>query len=306
MPNEHKRDLLALLEARSGPLTRLPGSQSLIQTEHGLRLYLRYSKLHDKGVAFYGLRQVDLNALDGHHSYICFFSDKEPPLFVPYSDFEAAIRQSPLASDGQIKVQITYGPPMGDLYLPRVGHFNVDAYGGIEALPSVDHETSSAAASHLSHWQAQTLICGIGVMKGYGVYLPPNNVETLDWSLTKRFQPVGSLPAHVTERSRFVSEIDVIWVDHKHDAIAAAFEVEHSTPVYSGLLRFNDVLLTCPNANRFFVVSNESRRDLFSRQLQRPTFQRSGLSELASFLDYANVYAWHRRLADGTDRTQAG
>lgn len=41
-----------------------------------------------------------------------------------------------------------------------------------------------------------------------------------------------------------MSKIDVIWVDHKHDAIAAAFEVEHSMPVYSGLLRFNDVLLT--------------------------------------------------------------
>jgi len=300
MPNEHKRDLLAALETRCGPLTRLPGSQSLIQTAHGIRLYLRYSKLHGKGVAFYGLRQVDLNTLDGHHSYICFFTDKESPLFVPYSDFEAVIRQSPLASDGQFKVQITYGPPMGDLYLPRVGHFNVDAYGGLEALPAADHDPTSAVASHLSHWQAQTLLCGIGVMKGYGVYLPPNNVETLDWSLTKRFQPIGSLPTHVAERSHFASEIDVIWVDHKHDAIAAAFEVEHSTPVYSGLLRFNDVLLACPNANRFFVVSNESRRDLFARQLQRPTFQRSGLSELASFLDYANVYDWHRRLADGT------
>ena len=300
MANDYKKELVAAIEHRCGPVTRLAGSQSLIQTANGMRIYLRYSKLHGKGVAFYGLRQVDLNTLDGHHSYICFFTDKEPPLFVPYSDFEAVIRQSPLASDGQFKAQITYGSPMGDLYLPKVGHFNVDAYGGLEALSLQDDKGASTAASHLSHWQAQTLLCGIGILKGYSVYVPPNNIETLDWSLTRRFQPIGSLPAHVTDRTRFASEIDVIWVDHKHDAIAAAFEVEHSTPVYSGLLRFNDVLLTCPGANRFFVVSNDSRRDLFVRQLQRPTFQRSGLSEVASFLDYANVFDWHRRLSEGS------
>ena len=136
------------------------------------------------------------------------------------------------------------------------------------------------------------------LLKGYGVYVPPNNVELLDWGMVRPFQPISALPGYVKERTRFASEIDVIWVDHKHDVIAAAFEVEHSTSVYSGLLRFNDVLLTCQGVSRFFVVSNESRRDLFARQLQRPTFQRSGLSELASFLDYSNVFDWHRRLSD--------
>jgi type II restriction enzyme len=185
---------------------------------------------------------------------------------------------------------------MRELYLPKMGHFNLDAFGGLEALHPENFSDSAKTAAALSHWQAQTLLCGIGVFRGYGIYVPPNNVETLDWNLTPKFQPVSSLPSFVTGRTRFASEIDVIWLDHKHDAIAAAFEVEHSTPVYSGLLRFNDVLLTCPSANRFFVVSNDSRRDLFARQLQRPTFQRSGLSEVASFLDYSNIFDWHKRL----------
>ena len=298
MANDYKKDLLAAIEGRFGSITRLPGSQSLIELRGGVRVYLRYSKIHAKGVAFYGLRQVDLNALDGHHSYLCFFTDRESPLFIPYGDFEAVIRQSPLASDGQYKVQIAYSSSTKELYLPRVGHFNVDAFGGLDALPSAEGRDSHVLALNLSHWQAQTLIGGIGALKGYGVYVPLNNVELLDWELVRPFPLIGSLPAYVEERTRFASEIDVIWVDHKHDAIAAAFEVEHSTPVYSGLLRFNDVLLTCPGASRFFVVSNESRRDLFVRQLQRPTSQRSGLSELASFLDYSNIFDWHRRLSD--------
>ena len=298
MANDYKKDLLTAIAGRSGSITRLPGSQSLIELQSGVRVYLRYSKIHGKGVAFYGLRQVDLNALDGHHSYLCFFTDRESPLFIPYGDFEAVIRQSPLASDGQYKVQIAYSSSTKELYLPRVGHFNVDAFGGLDALPSVEDRDSNAIVQNLSHWQAQTLLGGIGALKGYGVYVPPNNVEFLDWGLVRPFQPISALPAYVKERTRFASEIDVIWVDHKHDVIAAAFEVEHSTSVYSGLLRFNDVLLTCQGVSRFFVVSNESRRDLFARQLQRPTFQRSGLSELASFLDYSNVFDWHRRLSN--------
>lgn len=297
MANDYKKELLTAIERRYGSITTLSGSRSLIELQSGVRVYLRYSKIHGKGVAFYGLRQVDLNALDGRHSYLCFFTDREAPLFIPYGDFEAVIRQSPLAADGQYKVQIAYSQSTKELYLPRAGHFNVDAFGGIDALPSVEDRDSNVIVQNLTHGQAQTLLGGIGTMKGYGVYVPRNNVELLDWGLVRPFQPISELPSHVKERARFVSEIDVIWIDHKQDAIAAAFEVEHSSSVYSGLLRFNDVLLTCQGVSRFFVVSNESRRDLFTRQLQRPTFQRSGLSELASFLDYSNVFDWHRRLS---------
>jgi hypothetical protein len=46
----------------------------------------------------------------------------------------------------------------------------------------------------------------------------------------------------------------------------------------------------------FFIVSNDTRRDVFSRQINRPTFRRSGLSEITSFLEYANVWDWHQRV----------
>lgn len=295
MANKHKTDLLTAIERHLGAVARLPGSQSLIETQGGIRIYLRYSKIHRKEVAFYGLRQVDLNLLEGHHSYLCFFTDSEPPLFIPYSDFEAVIRQSPLAADGQYKVQIVHDSSSKELYLPRVGHFNVDAFGGLEAVSSAENQGSRNFVLALNHCQAQTLLGGIGALKGYAVYIPPNNVDLLDWALVQRFQPIRALPAYIEERTRFASEIDVIWID-RNSHIAAAFEVEHSTPIYSGLLRFNDALLSSCGASRFFVVSNESRRDLFVRQLQRPTFQRSGLSEIASFLEYSNVFDWHQRL----------
>ncbi|MDD5176628.1 MAG: hypothetical protein PHQ05_09430 [Sterolibacterium sp.] len=297
MANDYKKALLSEIENRFGRLKRIPGSQSLFELAGGIRIYLRYSKIHGKGVAFFGLRLVDLTALEGHDSYICFFTDREEPLFIPYADFEGVIRQSPIASDGQYKAQLTYEPGTVEFYLPRVGHFNVDAFGGTETLAIAMCGANRELVPSLSHAQAQTLVGSIGSMKGYNIYVPPNNADLLDWSLVSPFRLVRSLPAYLEERSKFASEIDVIWIDHKRDTIAAAFEVEHSTPVYSGLLRFNDVMLASSAGSRFFVVSNESRRDLFVRQLQRPTFQRSGLCEVASFLDYDNVFNWHRRLA---------
>jgi hypothetical protein len=103
------------------------------------------------------------------------------------------------------------------------------------------------------------------------------------------------MPAGFERVRAILTEIDVMWVASGGNTIEGLYEIEHSTPVYSGLLRFNDILLTDPKVSRFSVVSNETRRELFSRQLFRPTFKKSGLAELCSFLEYANVFEWHQR-----------
>ncbi len=300
MANKIKQSLIQEISARFGEPTRLPGSNSLLLIgRDDARIYLRYSRVHRRGTAFFGLRQVDLAKLDGHNSFICFFTDDgSPPLFVAHADFERVIRQSPLAADGQYKAQIVIESGTCELYLPRVGRFNIEGYRGFETL-SQRVDLRSEPAPPLSHSQVQTLLGAIGHANGFSVYVPPNNAEGLDWSLTRRFHLVERLPPDLDARSAFTSEVDVIWLQQTGDGISALFEVEHSTPVYSGLLRFNDLLLTSVESPRFFVVSNEGRRDLFSRQIQRPTFQRSGLSELTSFLDYSNVFSWHRRLHCG-------
>ncbi len=297
VPNQYKESLIDDLVGRFGELRRLPGSNSLFAIgQDDARVYLRYSRVHERGAAFFGLRQVDLAQLDGHNSFICFYTDDDsPPLFVPHADFERVIRQSPLAADGQYKVQVVAQEGTRELYLPRVGRFNIDGYGGIDSFAQ-RVTLHNEPAPPLSHGQVQTLLCAIGHANGFGVYVPPNNADSLDWNLTPRIHVVERLPSVLEAQSAFTCEVDVIWLDHTRDGVSALFEVEHSTPIYSGLLRFNDLLLTSAGAPRFFIVSNEGRRDLFSRQIQRPTFQRSGLSEITSFLEYDNVYSWHSRV----------
>ena len=151
-----------------------------------------------------------------------------------------------------------------------------------------------------THSEVQTLLAEIGQLKGYEVFIPASDVGRVKWSSDGRFKIRHSVPHEFKGMGSLLSEIDVVWVASDRNLIEGLFEVEHITTIYSALLRFNDVLLSDSRVSRFSVVSEEARRSAFARQLFRPTFQRSGLSELTSFLEYSNVFDWHSRLLKAT------
>jgi hypothetical protein len=304
VPNLHKIGILETLRNRFGELHKIRGSESLFTIgEDAARIYIRYSKVHSGGRAFFGLREVDLRQLEGHNGFLCFLlDDGSAPLFVPYGDFEEIFRNAETASDGQYKVQLLPRNNALELYIARRGRFNVEGYVGLEPIARSLNTALLSEARDLTHAQVQTLLAGIGHFKNYGVYVPERDAAGLDWKLTERFALRGSIPSGFEQVQGILSEIDVIWIARGGETIEGLFEVEHSTPVYSGLLRFNDILLTDPKVSRFSIVSNEVRRALFSRQLFRPTFRKSGLAELTSFLEYSNVLGWHMRVAKGNDR----
>ena len=301
VPNLHKFGILETLRNRFGELHKLRGSESLFTIgEDAARIYIRYSKVHPHGRTFFGLREVDLRQLEGHNAFLCFLlDDGSPPLFVPYADFEEIFRSAQTASDGQYKVQLLSRDDGLELSVARQGRFNVEGYVGLEPIARSLNTTLLREAHSLTHAQVQTLLAGIGHFKNYGVYVPERDAGGLDWGLTQRFNLRGSIPSGFDQVRGILSEVDVIWTARGGETIEGLFEVEHSTTVYSGLLRFNDVLLTDPKVSRFSIVSNETRRALFSRQLFRPTFKKSGLAELTSFLEYSNVLDWHMRVARG-------
>jgi hypothetical protein len=106
-----KARLLEQLRQRFPNFRKLPGTQSLFDLGDGRRIYIRYSKLHRDIQAFYGLRQSDLNQLEGFQSLLCFLWEAQPePLLVPFRDFEDVFRQLAPARDGQFKVQVYVSP----------------------------------------------------------------------------------------------------------------------------------------------------------------------------------------------------
>jgi hypothetical protein len=67
--------------------------------------------------------------------------------------------------------------------------------------------------------------------------------------------------------------IDVLWLDG--NAIVAAFEIESTTSIFSGLLRMSDLLARQPNISvPLFLVAPDERREQVVRQVNRPTFER--------------------------------
>ena len=75
--------------------------------------------------------------------------------------------------------------------------------------------------------------------------------------------------------------------------MARAFEVEHTTSIYSGLLRMANLLALQPNMDiRLHIVAPLDRREQVFGQLQRPVFsllERGPLSEQCTYLSYDSV-----------------
>ncbi len=251
--------------------------------------------MHPRSQTFFGLRRDDLRQLEGHKSFIAFLWDGQTePLLVPFAEFEEVFAESEPASDGQFKVQIYPRDDATILYVARAGRFNVEGYFGWLQLDEA--MTGFRAHPVLSHPQVQTLLGAIGAAKHFDVWIPRNDRMGLDWSLTSPFQSIEQLPPGFETVEPILQEIDVVWVRRGSPGLAAVYEVEHSTPIYSGLLRLNDVRLTNPRIDRLTIVSNEPRRASFVRQLNRPTFNASSLSSVCTFLEYSEVYDWYQRV----------
>ena len=299
MPNPVKQAFLEQLREKVGYLNKLPNSNSLYEVGNGAaRIYIRYSKLHERGTTFFGLRKDDLQQLQGHPSLIAFLWDTQTsPLFVPFSDYEDLFQSTTPAQDGQYKAQIYLDGDTSELYIARAGRFNLEGTAGWQQLADLLTASSGTKVPDLTHSQVQSLLTGIGRAKGYDIWVPQNDRGRLDPTLAGNTTCCEQLPPGLGDAADVLQEVDVVWLHKGSQQLGGLFEVEHSTPIYSALLRFNDVHLAVPNPSiTFRVIANDMRRSLFVRQLNRPTFRVSGLNQLCTFLEYKNVYGWFQRV----------
>jgi hypothetical protein len=99
---------------------------------------------------------------------------------------------------------------------------------------------------------------------------------------------VSTLPTQFNDATtRTIELIDVLWL--RSNSIAAAFEVECTTSVYSGLLRMSDLLALQPNLDiRLFIVAPDCRREKVEQEILRPTFRlrEKPLFEVCGFIPY--------------------
>ena len=110
----------------------------------------------------------------------------------------------------------------------------------------------------------------------------------------KTYQPafLDDLPLNYDDTTLdTIEQIDVLWL--KGRSIVRAFEVEHTTAVYSGLLRMADLLALQPNMDiRLHIVAPDERREKVFREMLRPVFSlldRGPLSRSCTFIAYESV-----------------
>ena len=151
-----------------------------------------------------------------------------------------------------------------------------------EAPPPYVPFTESPA---LDHTHVQWLLAKVGKQLGCRVWVAAN-----DWRREWGGESLGSLSVRAlpplglsADSQRLVSLIDVVWLTGVNQ-VAAAFEVEHTTSVYSGLLRMADLAALSPNLNfPLYVVAPASRLAKVRRELVRPTFRALGLDRRCRF-----------------------
>jgi hypothetical protein len=103
---------------------------------------------------------------------------------------------------------------------------------------------------------------------------------------------LDSLPLNYDETTiRTIEQIDVLWL--KGRAIQRAFEVEHTTSIYSGILRMADLLALQPNMDiRLHIVAPQARREKVFTEIRRPVFSlldRGPLADSCTYISYESL-----------------
>jgi hypothetical protein len=102
---------------------------------------------------------------------------------------------------------------------------------------------------------------------------------------------LDELPTQFNDATnRTIELIDVLWL--KGNTILAAFEIEATTSIYSGLLRMSDLLALQPNLDlALYLVAPDERRAKVQQEIVRPTFafREKPLPKVCGFIAFGKL-----------------
>jgi len=161
-----------------------------------------------------------------------------------------------------------------------------------DAEPAVV-ETKSQAEPATRHTEIQYQLLRLGAELGLDVWVARN-----DRGRAYNGKLLGTMPNMLEElptqfndaTTSTIELIDVLWV--KGNTIFAAFEIEATTSVYSGLLRMSDLLALQPNLDlALYLVAPDERRTKVEQEISRPTFayREKPLPKVCGFLGFGKL-----------------
>jgi len=164
-------------------------------------------------------------------------------------------------------------------------------------VPTEDDTEVSEAVEELSETREsikmQALLADIGAKMGMKIWIPKNDrSRVLSECKSGNLAILERLPLNYDETTlKTIEQIDILWL--KGRSIKRAFEVEHTTSIYSGILRMADLLALQPNMDiRLHIVAPVGRKEKAFQELRRPVFsllERGPLYEACTYLSYESV-----------------
>ena len=151
---------------------------------------------------------------------------------------------------------------------------------------------AAAEADERSHSEIQAWLRDLGHALGFDVWIAANDHSRIFDGKPLAHGCCRELPEHLASAAgaEAVRLIDVLWLERDTQRVAAAFEVEHSTSIYSGIVRLLDLALGAPNQAiaGLFLVAPDDREEDVRAQVQRPAFR--GIANLhMKFVPYGEL-----------------
>ncbi|HPQ45165.1 MAG TPA: hypothetical protein PKZ42_13165 [Syntrophales bacterium] len=157
-----------------------------------------------------------------------------------------------------------------------------------EELPIVTEDLQPLDENETSeHVKMQWKLINLGRKAGSEVWVPKNDQKKIvDAYGYSEFE--HEFAAGIDLQAKYVENIDVVW--KQEFRVDAAFEIEHSTSIYSGLLRFSDLKIVAPNSvYPLYIVAPLSQRNKIKEQVKRPTFKKMDFDQNVRYLPYETV-----------------
>ncbi|WP_114227233.1 MULTISPECIES: type II restriction endonuclease [Sphingomonas] len=144
-----------------------------------------------------------------------------------------------------------------------------------------------------THTELQGWLRDLGLALGYDVWIASNDRSRLLNDLALGHGCLERLPDSIATSSGAdsIRLIDVLWLEKGGEHVTAAFEVEHSTSIYSGIVRMLDLALSGGEihaAAGMFLVAPDARESDVRAQLRRPAFSRIADLNIA-YLPYSEL-----------------
>lgn len=177
---------------------------------------------------------------------------------------------------------------------PRKMQYKPKALKAKKSAVTIPESDANAEITEATlHTEIQFLLLNLGSQMNLDVWVARNDRGRSFQG--QEFQDIPRLRSQLpvqfdAKTTQTIELIDVLWL--QGNAIIAAFEIESTTSIYSGLLRMSDLISMQPNLNiPLYLVAPDQRRNKVLFEVNRPTFGRLNppLFSVCRYISFTNL-----------------